>query len=210
MNLAVIGGNGKMGQLIIKEALNRGHQVTSFVRQEGETLAKVRVVNKDLFDLTLEDVKDFEVIVNAFGVWKPEDVALFPKAAKQLSDLLSGKQTRLLVIGSAGSLYVDPEQTTRFIDTPDMPDFAIPVATEQAKALDHLYTREDVRWTYLSPPVDFRPDGPQTGTYQLAGDVLTLSRAGETQISYADAAFAVVDEIENGRYIQQRFSVVAL
>jgi len=210
MKMAVIGGNGKMGQLIIEEALGRGHEVTTFVRQNGSHESKVRVVNKDLFALSSCDLKEFDAIVNAFGVWKPEDVPLFSKAAQHLSEALSGQEGRLLVIGSAGSLYVDSEKTTRFMDTPDMPDFAVPVATEQAKALDYLYTRDDVRWTYLSPPVDFRPKGAKTSAYKLAGDVLTLSSAGETQISYADAAIAVVDEIENGDYIQQRFSVVAV
>ena len=37
---------------------------------------------------------------------------------------------------------------------------------------------------------------------------MTLNEKGESIISYADYAIAVVDEAVNGRHIQQRISVV--
>ena len=210
MRIAVIGGNGQAGRLIIKEAISRKYDVTAIVRKSVSIPDTPNRIIKDLFDLNYNDVKDFDVIINAFGVWRPEDVGQFTKATEHLCKLLAGKENRLIVIGSAGSLYVDDEMSTMFIDTSDMPEIAIPVATEQAKALAYLRTRKDIQWTYMSPPVDFRVDGKRTGTYQLSGDRLKLSSNGESQISYADAAIAVMDEIENKTYIQARFSVVAV
>ena len=75
---------------------------------------------------------------------------------KHLCDILSGKPNRLLVVGGAGSLYVDPEHTIRLMDTKDFPDAFKPVASSMAKALDELRKRNDVRWTYISPAADFR------------------------------------------------------
>ena len=77
------------------------------------------------------------------------------------------------------------------------------------KALDALRTRTDVRWTYISPAGDFQADGAKTGKYILAGEELTLNTKGESVISYADYAVAMVDEALNGNHIQQRISVVA-
>ncbi len=77
------------------------------------------------------------------------------------------------------------------------------------EALDLLRAIDDVRWTFLSPAADFRAEGPRTGTYALGGEELTLSGAGESQISYADYAIAMVDEAENARNIHARISVVA-
>lgn len=210
MKIAVIGGNGKAGQLIVKEAQARGHVVVAIVRKDTGLLGKVKVIEKDLFDLVYEDIKDCDMIVNAFGLWQPEIMPQFVMAAKHLSEILNGKENRLLVVGSAGSLYVDEAQTTMFIDTPDMPDFAIPVAKAQAETLEYLRLRKHVRWTYLSPPVDFRVDGERTGTYKLGKEQLILSSAGESQISYADYAVAVIDEMENAQHVQARFSVVAV
>ena len=77
-----------------------------------------------------------------------------------------------------------------------------------AKALEELRARDDVKWTYISPAGDFQADGERTGGYILGGEELTLSADGESVISYADYAIAMVDEIESGEHIQQRISVV--
>ena len=77
------------------------------------------------------------------------------------------------------------------------------------KALAELRQRNDVRWTFISPAADFRPDGARTGKYILGGEELTLNSRRESVVSYADYAIAMVDEAENGNHIQQRISVVA-
>ena len=66
----------------------------------------------------------------------------------------------------------------------------------------------DVKWTYISPAGDFQADGERTGAYILGGEELTLNAAGESVISYADYAIAMVDEIESGDHVQQRISTV--
>ena len=63
-------------------------------------------------------------------------------------------------------------------------------------------------WTYISPAGDFQAEGERTGAYILGGEELTLYEAGESIISYADYAIAMVDEIESGDHIRQRISVV--
>ena len=77
-----------------------------------------------------------------------------------------------------------------------------------AKALGELRQRKDVKWTYISPAGDFQADGERSGKYILAGEELTLNSKGESIISYADYAIAMVDEIEKGSHIGQRISVV--
>ena len=120
-----------------------------------------------------------------------------------------GTETRLLVVGGAGSLYVNPEHTMQVMDGLDFPEMFKPLAFNMGKALDELRTRTDVKWTYLSPAGDFQADGARTGTYILGGEELTLNSKGESVISYADYAIAMVDEAVNGKHIRQRISVVA-
>lgn len=209
MKIAVIGGNGKAGSLIVKEALNREHEVTAIVRKAGADLGNAKIIVKDLFDLSYDDVKDYDVIVDAFGAWTPETIPQHITATKHLCDILSGKQNRLLIVGGAGSLYVNPEHTMMLIETPEFPDMFKPLAQAQGEALQNLRERNDVRWTFLSPAADFRADGERTGKYKLGGEELVVSGAGESQISYADYAIAMVDEAERGNHINARFSVVA-
>jgi hypothetical protein len=121
---------------------------------------------------------------------------------------VAGTNVRLLVVGGAGSLYVDPEHTMTVSETPDFPDAFKPLAAAMGKALSELRERDDVKWTYISPAGDFQADGERTGSYTLGGEELTLNAAGESIISYADYAIAMVDEIESGDHIQQRISTV--
>lgn len=125
-----------------------------------------------------------------------------------LCDLVSGRQTRLIVVGGAGSLYVNPEHTAVVSDGADFPAMYLPLAKAQGKALEELRKRKDVRWTFISPACDFQAEGERTGEYILAGEELTLNSRGESIISYADYAIAMVDEIVNGNHIRQRISVV--
>ena len=208
MKLAVIGANGKAGKLIVKEAVNRGLDVTAVVRGDNTTVAQ-EVLKKDLFDLTAADLKGFDVAIDAFGAWTEETLPQHSTSLKHLCDILSGTYTRLIVVGGAGSLYVNPEHTVCVADGPDFPDVFKPLAAAMAKALGELRARRDVKWTYISPAGDFRADGARTGKYILGGEELTLNSKGESMISYADYAIAMVDEAVNGGNIQKRISVVS-
>ena len=103
---------------------------------------------------------------------------------------------------------MNPEHTACVADGPDFPDAFKPLAAAMAKALEELRARDDVAWTYISPAGDFQAEGERTGAYILGGEELTLNEAGESVISYADCAIAMVDEIESGDHIRQRISVV--
>lgn len=208
MKIAVIGANGKAGRLIVKEAKNRGLDVTAVVREDDKSGAG-HVIKKDLFDLTAEDLKGFDAVVDAFGVWSPEALPQHGTSLKHLCDILSGSDTRLLVVGGAGSLYTNKEHTAQVMDAPGFPDAFKPLASSMGKALEELRRRNDVKWTYISPAGDFRPDGPRTGKYKLGGEELTLNSKGESVISYADYAAAMIDEAEKGNHIKERISAVS-
>ena len=207
MKIAVICANGKAGQLIVKEAIERGLDVTAVVRGENKSAAD-KVIVKDLFDLTSEDLRGFDAVVDAFGAWAPETLPQHSTSLKVLCDALSGTDTRLLVVGGAGSLYVNPEHTLQVMDGADFPEMFKPLAQAQGKALEELRTRTDVKWTFISPAADFQADGERTGKYIWGGEELTLNSKGESIISYADYAIAMVDEIEKGNHICERISVV--
>ncbi|SHL16801.1 hypothetical protein SAMN02745136_04239 [Anaerocolumna jejuensis DSM 15929] len=208
MKIAVVCANGKAGKLIVKEAAERGLDVTAIVRGENQSEAR-QVLQKDLFDLIASDLADFDVVIDAFGAWAPEALSQHSTTLKHLCDILSGKETRLLVVGGAGSLYINADHTSQVMDGADFPDIFKPLATNMGKALEELRTRNDVKWTYISPAGDFQADGARTGKYILGGEELLLNSKGESVISYADYAIAMVDEAINGNHLQQRISVVA-
>lgn len=210
MKIAIVGANGKAGRLILTEAIARNHDVTAIVRNpDSLNLPNVKVIAKDVHALTYDDIKENDVIIDAFGAWTPDTLEQHQTSLKHLADILSNKPNRLLVVGGAGSLYVNPEHTMRLMDTPDFPDMFKPLATNMAKAFDALKVRTDVNWAYLSPAANFVADGPRTGKYVAGGDEVIVNSDGESQISYADYAIAMVDEAENKAHNGKRFTAVS-
>lgn len=206
--VAVISSNGLAGRLIVEELVARGHEVTGFARQAESGSVAQHYVQKDLFDLTKEDLAGFEVVVSAFGTFAPETLHLHSKVAHHLIDVLAGSAARLYVVGGAGSLYVDEAKAVQLVDTPDFPEEFVPLAKNQGQALAILRESEGVNWTFVSPAADLQADGEKKGQYLLAGDVFTVNEASESAISYADYALAFVDIIESGKYNQERVSVL--
>lgn len=208
MKIGVIAANGKSGKLITEEAVNRGLDVTAIVRKENKSVAPQSII-KDIFDLTTEDLTPFDVVVDAFGEFREDKLHLHQDTIQHLSDILAHTNTRLIVVGGAGSLYVDDQLETQLYNTADFPEAFKPLATSQGKALDELRKRDDVRWTFISPAAEFIADGKRTGDYILAGEQFTLNSKGESKISYADYAIALIDEATEGTHIQERISVVS-
>lgn len=211
MKIAVLAANGRVGRLVVEEAVKRGEDVTAVVRSENKTAAQ-HAIQKDIMDLTTDDLKGFDVVVDAFGTWQPETLDQHSATIEHLTKILADTDVRLIIVGGAGSLYMNPEHTLQLIDTPDFPDVFKPLASAQNVTLDFLRGVDNVEWTFISPAADFQADGPRSGDYILAGEEFTVNDKGESAISYADYAIAMVDEVERtgtpDAHIRERISVV--
>lgn len=208
MKIAIVGASGKAGKLIAKEALDRGHKVTAIVRDAAKvTEANVAVLEKDVFALKSDDLKGFDVVVNAFGAPLGQE-HLHVEAGNVLIEAMKGaSNTRLLVVGGAGSLFVDEAKTTRVLETPDFPEMFLATAQNQGENLRILQGTDSIQWTFLSPSAFFDAEGARSGSYVAGKDHLLVNASGQSYISYADFAIAVLDEIENPQHRNERFTV---
>lgn len=178
--IAVVAADGRVARKVITEAVNRGFDVTAFGRKDANITDAQNYIRKDIFDLTREDLTGFDAVVDAFGAWTEDTLPQHSTTLAHLCDILSGSDTRLLIVGGAGSLYVNPEHTATVSDGPDFPDAFKPLASAMAQALGELRKRNDVKWTYISPAGDFQADGERTGKYIRGGEELTLNDKGES------------------------------
>ncbi|MGG5315554.1 NAD(P)-dependent oxidoreductase [Enterococcus sp. AZ072] len=209
MKLAIIGATGHAGSLILNEALERQIDVTAIVRHPEKLVVDVPYLKKALYDLTQDDLSKFDVVIDAFRppMGKEE---LHQSSLQHLIDILSGTATRLLVVGGASSLYLDDERTKRMIDVSDPNAPYYPTAYNMYQAYLELPKAKDLQWSYLSPAANFVPDGSRTGNYQLSDNRLKKNAEGQSDISMADYAIAMVDEALKNQHGNQHFSVVSL
>ena len=117
MNIGVIGASGKSGTLIVEELLARNYSVTGIVRNQYKLKHKdIAIIEKDLFELTNEDLEGIDVLVHAFATWG-EDLPVQENAITHVLKCVKDTTIRLIVVGGAGSLYVDKKkksQTERY------------------------------------------------------------------------------------------------
>jgi len=218
--ILVYGATGKVGSQAVSEALSRGHIVTAVSRDPSRiTLVhdNLTAVKGDVLDqqsvaslVTDQDV----IIISVRGVVgkskDPNDAVPRIAVENVINALRDMKETapRVIHVGGSGSLEVKPGVV--YADTLPMAVIPRKLRTEikgQVLALEYLRSVTDVDWTYATPAKNFT-NGKRTGVFRIGGDQLLESPGGRSRISRADFAVALIDEVENARFIQQRFSVV--
>jgi putative NADH-flavin reductase len=210
MKIVLFGASGTIGRSIAGEALAHGHQVTAVVRDPtrvGPSHPALSAVAGDVLDPSnvATVAAGHDVVASAVGPRLPsDDPKLVVDAARSLLDgLAQARVDRLVVVGGAGSLEVAPG--VQLVDTPEFPAAWKPVALAHRDALA-VYQDADLDWTYISPAALIEP-GERTGQYRTGTDQLLADKEGESRISVEDFAVAIVDEIENGRFLRQRMTV---
>jgi hypothetical protein len=144
-------------------------------------------------------------VIAAISGRRDADSQQIPAAAKAILDGAEQADVeRVLWVGGAGSLEVAPG--VRLIDIPDFPNEYKPEALAQAEALALFRANSSLQWTYLSPPVEIAP-GVRSGHYQTGGDQVLNNADGESAISVEDYAVALIDELEQAKHVQARFTV---
>jgi putative NADH-flavin reductase len=199
MKIALIGATGNVGQRATAEAVSRGHEVVAIARDVSAVPehAGVTAVQADLADKAAigEAIHGADAVVLSVKFQELDVEALL--------DALRGAK-RLLIVGGAASLYVAPG--LQLIDTEGFPDFIKVEAEPARQALARIRCEQDLDWTFLSPSVFFGP-GERTGSFRLGKDDLLSDAEGKSHISYEDYAIALLDEIEQPKHSQARFTV---
>lgn len=207
MRIGLIAANGRLGKEILREAYYRKHDVTAIVLNKGLVKYDVPIIEEDLFNLTRQQLEQFDVIINAFA---PTDnnQSLHLEAGKHLISLLEGTNTRLFIVGHSGCLYVDDEQTIRLHELEDFPEHLAVAARYHLELLEQLKERQ-MEWTFLAPSMQFDVDGPRTGHYILGEQNVILNSQLDSYVSYSDFAIATIDEIENLNFINAFYTVAS-
>lgn len=211
MKILILCANSKIGQLITNEALKANYEVTCMARKPSSITIdhpKVNFIQKNVFDLDKNDVKDYDVVISCFGTLDKNEFDKFSTLANLLIKLLEKTDKRLFIIGGAGSLYVDETKKTKLLDTSEFPKELYGLAYAHSLAFDIYRNANNINWTYFSPAALFDYEGNST-SYELTGDLITLNNQNQSYLTYSDAAKIIIDEIKNKNFIKKRFSAIS-
>lgn len=199
MKVAVLGASGRAGSEITRELARRGHIVTAIARKPEAIPARdgVTPVKGDASDVDAlaRLIKGSDAVISALHFDVPAETLL--------QALKTAGVPRLLVTGGAASLEVAPG--VLLFDTPDFPAEWKPLAKGGLGFLKTLRGETDIDWTFFSPAA-FIEEGPRLGHYRTGGDQLVVDEKGDSKISFADYAIAMVDELEQHNHSRARFT----
>ncbi|RZJ75789.1 MAG: NAD-dependent epimerase/dehydratase family protein [Flavobacterium sp.] len=212
MKVVVIGATGFVGQNLVNELANRGHEVLAIARNtEKVALAEnVKATNVDVLDQAAlaNAVNGYDVVVSAFnpGWSNPNIFEDFIKGAEAIqAGVKASDVDRLIVIGGAGSLYIDGHQ---LVDGEGFPAEIKPGATAARDYLNTLKEEKELNWTFFSPAIEMHPGVTvgRTGKYRLGLENPVFDEAGKCVLSVEDLAIVIADEVENNKHPHQRFT----
>ncbi len=211
MIIALFGAGGHIGRGILDEALARGHEVVAVVRDPARIQIdhpKVKVVAGDVGNPASyrDAIRGAEAAIASLSARRDADAALVPKYAASLLDVLPAAGVKRFVwVGGAGSLETAPG--VKVIDDPNFPAAWKPEALAQAQALEIFRaSKAGLDWTYVSPAALIE-DGERSGKYRIGGEQLLVDANGESRITVADYAIAVLDRVEQNDKPRRRITV---
>ena len=209
MRITVFGAAGNVGSRVVAEALSRGHDVTAVVRDRARFVELPAAANARAGDAgNVEDVAELsagqDVVISATRP-PPGSESELVTTTKALLAALARTGVRLLVVGGASSLTVPGTGGTTVSDDPNFPAALRDIAPACTDQLAACRAEAGVDWAYLSPPALLEP-GERTGTYRLGTDELLVNAEGNSTISMEDLAVALLDETEQHKHHQRRFT----
>lgn len=208
MKLVLFGPTGMIGSRILNEALSRGHMVTAITRDPSRfsiSHENLTVVAGNALDpaSVAEVTKDHDAVLSAIGT-SGSSLEVIVEAARSLIKGLSLVGIRrLVVVGGAGVLEVEPG--VQFVDSPNFFEPYRPLALVHREAYN-LYKNSNLDWTFVCPAAEIAP-GERTGKFRVGADRLLTNDKGESRISAEDYAIAFVNEVETSQYIHHRLTV---
>ena len=208
MKIVLFGATGMVGSRILQELISRGHQVTAVVRNVDGVASNPNVVAVagDILDSgqVAGSVKGADAVVTAYSPGTdPNGIGKLVDATRSLiAGLKQAGVRRVLMVGGAGSLNVAPGVT--LIDSGHLPAEWMPIAVAHRDALAVL-RESGLDWTSLCPAAFIQP-GERTGKFRLGENDLLVDESGASRISAEDYAIAMVNEVEEPRFLRKRFT----
>lgn len=196
--IVVFGGTGYTGGNIVSEAAARGHRVISVSRSAPtEPLEGVTYETGTAEGLAPGLIPGADVVVAALSP-RGDMAGRLVETYRELARLSAEAGARYLQIGGFSSLRPAPG-APRFVEG-EIPeqfrDEALEGEATRAMLVDEAPS--DLDWVFISPAGSYGAwaAGERTGKYRVGDEVALFDDAGESSVSGADLALAVLDEID--------------
>lgn len=207
--IVVFGGTGYTGSNVVREAVARGHDVVSVSRsQPKDRIDGVTYVTGTAEQIAPQVVAGAGAVVAALSP-RGEMAGRIVEVYSALARAAAAVGARYLQVGGFSSLRPSPD-APRFVEGELGEEYrAEALEGEATRALLAERAPENLDWVFISPAGSYGSwaAGERTGAYRIGGEVALFDQAGGSNISGADFALAVVDEIDEPKHHRAHIGV---
>ena len=203
MRIALFGGTGRVGGLMLHQLLEEGHEVVALARnpeklQPHQRLTVIQGNAKDAQAIQMT-IQEAESVVSALGTDKTTTLS---EAIPHMIDAMEAESiNRILTIGTAGILNSRLEENRLRYEAGDS-NRKLTTAAEEHHAVYRALSASDLNWTIVCPT--YLPDGEATGIYRTEENWLPLEG---NKISTADTAQFAVSELNDENFVKCRVGI---
>ncbi|MFC9628211.1 NAD(P)-dependent oxidoreductase [Streptomyces mirabilis] len=208
MKLTVFGATGGIGQEIVRQALDSGHQVTAVVRDPARltvTGAGLEVFRADLTDpqALRPAVAGRDAVLSGLGARSRKDAGIATRLTRTVLGATEAEGVRRLLVVSAGPVGPDPEGAA-FADRAarGLVSLILKDVYADLAAMEGELTRSATDWTVVRPPR--LQNKPVTGSYRTVVGGFPLKGRF---IGRADVAHAMLAMINDPGTVKQGVGV---
>ncbi|MCX4828755.1 NAD(P)H-binding protein [Streptomyces sp. NBC_01016] len=208
MKLTVFGATGGIGQEIVRQALEAGHEVTAVVRDPARLIVtgeRLEVVRGDLKDpeSLRPAVAGRDAVLSGLGARRRADAGIATELTRSVLKAMEAEGVRRLLVVSAGPVGPEPAGSP-LIDRVmlKMVGAILKGVYVDLTAMEAELARSATDWTSVRPPR--LQDKPLTGSYRTV--VGGFPRAGRFA-GRADVAHAMLAMVDDPATVKQGVGV---
>ncbi|MFF4347905.1 NAD(P)-dependent oxidoreductase [Streptomyces sp. NPDC001530] len=198
MKLTVFGATGGIGQEIVRQGLESGHQVTAVVRDPARltvTGAGLEVFRADLRDpeALRPAVAGRDAVLSGLGARSRKDAGVAARLTRSVLAAMEAEGVRRLLVVSAGPVGPDPEGAA-FVDRAmrGLISGLLKDVYADLKEMEDELARSATDWTVVRPPR--LQNKPVTGSYRTAVGGFPLKGRFIARADVAHAMLAMIDD----------------
>lgn len=203
MKLVVLGATGGIGMEVIRQAIERGHSVTAFVRSPEQLkpfAGDIRILQGDLLNAAeLRQVIDgHDGVLSAFGPRVPvakSDSNLLERFARVLTDAMLSTTVKRAVIVSTAFLFRNAILPPAHL----VGKLFFPRIVADSAAMEQIVASSALNWTLVRPPQ--LTDKPRTGRYRVRDGHLPVFGSSIARADVADFMIRCMDDPASSRKI---------
>lgn len=201
MNIVIFGASGRVGRLVVIEALAAGHQVTAFVHNHNpfEAEDKLRIVQGSIDDASAvaTALAGSEAVICTLGSWKTKQKNVVSRGVQNILTGMGATNTRRIILLTGSGAYWSGDKLSMYDRLSHVLLLCIaPRILRDGEAAIATLEHSQTDWTIIRSPGMKSSGKPAYALSTRIGSPLSM-------VSRASVAAAVVDQLNETAWLQQ-------